>query len=118
MNRSLLAAGHRELLGALAGAMASAWIRWPARGGRRPLRAEPSAPRLQEAVVRRARAPTAWPRFAHLLAMLRSWQRRSRDRRELAGLDERLLRDIGLTRDDVARRSAPMMDLFPFPGQH
>ena len=39
-----------------------------------------------------------------LLAILRLWRRRRRDRRELAKfaqLDDRLLRDIGLTRGSV-----------------
>jgi uncharacterized protein YjiS (DUF1127 family) len=31
------------------------------------------------------------------LATLREWRRRSRDRQALAGLDARMLRDIGLT---------------------
>ncbi len=119
MIRSLLAAGHRELLGALAGSMASAWGRCSAPGVRRTTRAKPNPTRPQATVVRLARARATWPRwFAHLLARLRSWQRRGRDRRELAGLDERLLRDIGLTRDDVARRGTPMTDVFPYPGQH
>jgi uncharacterized protein YjiS (DUF1127 family) len=33
--------------------------------------------------------------------VLREWWRRKNDRRELARLDERMLRDIGLTRFDV-----------------
>ena len=36
-----------------------------------------------------------------LLATLRQWHRRARDRAELAGLDDRMLRDIGLTRADA-----------------
>jgi uncharacterized protein YjiS (DUF1127 family) len=32
---------------------------------------------------------------------LREWRRRSRERAELAGLDERTLKDIGLTRTDA-----------------
>jgi uncharacterized protein YjiS (DUF1127 family) len=32
---------------------------------------------------------------------LREWRRRSRERAELAGLDERTLKDIGLTRADA-----------------
>ncbi len=38
-----------------------------------------------------------------LRAMLRLWAERARDRRQLARLDERLLADIGLTRDDADR---------------
>ncbi len=33
-----------------------------------------------------------------VLATMREWRRRSRDRAQLAALDERMLRDIGLTR--------------------
>jgi uncharacterized protein YjiS (DUF1127 family) len=35
------------------------------------------------------------------LAALRDWRRRVRERNELAALDERTLRDIGLTRADL-----------------
>jgi uncharacterized protein YjiS (DUF1127 family) len=34
-------------------------------------------------------------------ALLREWRRRSRDRAELANFDDRMLRDIGLTRVDA-----------------
>ena len=37
-------------------------------------------------------------------AGLREWRRRSRERTQLAGLDERMLRDIGLTRGDAQFR--------------
>ena len=37
----------------------------------------------------------------HLFAILREWRRRVRDRAELAGLDNRMLKDIGLTRGDA-----------------
>lgn len=43
-------------------------------------------------------------RASHLgraLATLRAWRRRSRERAELAALDERMLRDIGITRADA-----------------
>ena len=36
-----------------------------------------------------------------LLATLRQWRRRARDRAELATLDARMLKDIGLTRGDA-----------------
>jgi uncharacterized protein YjiS (DUF1127 family) len=36
-----------------------------------------------------------------VLATLREWRRRVRDRRELGELDERMLQDIGLTRTDA-----------------
>ena len=36
-------------------------------------------------------------------AMLQGWRKRSRERAELARLDDRMLRDIGITRGDVWR---------------
>ena len=45
------------------------------------------------------RLPTAT--FGQAVAVLREWRRRSGDRAALAGLDERMLRDIGLNRGDV-----------------
>ena len=36
-----------------------------------------------------------------LVATLREWRRRARDRGQLARLDDRMLRDIGLTRADA-----------------
>jgi len=36
-----------------------------------------------------------------LLATLREWRRRSRERHQLARFDDRMLRDIGLTRVDA-----------------
>ena len=36
-----------------------------------------------------------------MLATFREWRRRASDRAELASLDNRMLRDIGLTRADV-----------------
>ena len=47
---------------------------------------------------RRAPAP-----FAATLAMIRSWIERTRQRHALAGLDDQMLRDIGITRVDAAR---------------
>jgi uncharacterized protein YjiS (DUF1127 family) len=39
---------------------------------------------------------------------IREWHRRIRDRRELAGLGERMLQDIGITRAEaVAQASKP-----------
>jgi uncharacterized protein YjiS (DUF1127 family) len=35
------------------------------------------------------------------IALVRQWLRRSRTRSDIAELDERMLRDIGLTRHDV-----------------
>lgn len=38
---------------------------------------------------------------SHFVATLREWRRRSRERAELAALDDRTLKDIGLTRADA-----------------
>jgi uncharacterized protein YjiS (DUF1127 family) len=38
-----------------------------------------------------------------VVAVLRLWRRRARDRAELASLDDRMLDDIGLTRIDIMR---------------
>jgi uncharacterized protein YjiS (DUF1127 family) len=38
-----------------------------------------------------------------IVATLRAWRQRSRERAELARLDDRMLRDIGVTRCDVWR---------------
>jgi uncharacterized protein YjiS (DUF1127 family) len=37
----------------------------------------------------------------HLRSTLRQWRRRIRDRRELAGLGESMLHDIGISRADA-----------------
>lgn len=37
-----------------------------------------------------------------LFGTLREWRRRMRDRRELAGLSDAMLHDIGITRADAA----------------
>ena len=46
-----------------------------------------------------------WLRQAleRIFAMLREWRRRSRDRAELARFDDRMLRDIGVTRTEIWR---------------
>ena len=44
--------------------------------------------------------------IAAVLATLCAWRERSRQRRHLRDLDERLLRDIGLSRGDVRREAA------------
>jgi uncharacterized protein YjiS (DUF1127 family) len=41
------------------------------------------------------------PRRYGLFALVRTWYRRARERQALAQLDEHLLRDCGLTRDQV-----------------
>lgn len=38
---------------------------------------------------------------SRILARLGEWRRRARDRAELASLDDRMLRDVGLTRADA-----------------
>jgi uncharacterized protein YjiS (DUF1127 family) len=50
----------------------------------------------------------AWRRlpkavFGRAVAVLREWRQRSRERAQLATLDERMLRDIGISRGDVLR---------------
>jgi len=40
------------------------------------------------------------------VALLREWRHRARSRAELATLDERMLRDIGVTRADVWRETS------------
>jgi uncharacterized protein YjiS (DUF1127 family) len=42
-------------------------------------------------------------RPARLFALIAEWMRRSEDRRELAGLDDRALRDIAVTRVEAMR---------------
>jgi uncharacterized protein YjiS (DUF1127 family) len=57
------------------------------------------APRRRVGSRRTRYAPLRGAR--RVLATFREWRRRARDRAELAGLDERMLRDIGLTRADA-----------------
>jgi uncharacterized protein YjiS (DUF1127 family) len=52
-------------------------------------------------VRRRALRLTLRQALSRIFATLRKWRRRSRERAELARLDERMLRDIGVTRGDV-----------------
>jgi len=40
-------------------------------------------------------------RIARVLATLRSWRQRARSRRELAGFDDYLLRDLGMSRSQA-----------------
>ena len=49
------------------------------------------------------RGAAVWLR--RLWASLSSWQARATQRRALAALDHRLLRDVGLTRDQAAAES-------------
>lgn len=39
--------------------------------------------------------------FAQAVGVLGEWRQRSRERAQLAALDERMLRDIGISRGDV-----------------
>ena len=48
----------------------------------------------------------AWSGVVHFVATLSAWQERARQRRQLMELDDRLLRDIGVSRADVARETA------------
>ena len=49
----------------------------------------------------RQRRTAAGNLAGQVLATLREWRRRSHDRAELANLDTRMLRDIGLSRGDA-----------------
>lgn len=49
----------------------------------------------------RRRALIGWPVVTGLIELLSVWLDRMRQRRQLYALDDRLLRDIGLTRADV-----------------
>ena len=52
-------------------------------------------------VRQRASRLTLRQALGRIFAALREWRQRSRERAELARLDERMLRDIGITRGDV-----------------
>lgn len=60
---------------------------------------------LNTALPRRAPRPAAPARVRAALvdawSLVREWRRRARSRTELAALDDRTLRDIGLSRADV-----------------
>lgn len=52
------------------------------------------------------------------VALVRRWQQLSYERRLLASLDDRTLRDVGISRSDAARESArPFWDDKPIPVQ-
>lgn len=40
--------------------------------------------------------------FTRVITLLKEWRQRSRSRAELAGFDDRLLRDIGISRCEAA----------------
>ena len=51
--------------------------------------------------VRGRRVGSPFDAATRVIATFREWRRRARDRAQLAGLDDRMLRDIGLTRADA-----------------
>jgi uncharacterized protein YjiS (DUF1127 family) len=53
--------------------------------------------------TRRSRAPLSWPHY--LFDRLAQWQERSRQRDHLQRLDDRLLKDIAVTRADIERET-------------
>ena len=57
-------------------------------------------PRRRHAPVPRRRL-TARGAMGRVRAALREWRQRARERGELASLDDRMLKDIGLTRCDA-----------------
>jgi len=65
----------------------------------------PSVNGAYPSLPQRARRIEWWrlPKAAGLFVtgVLREWRRRSRDRAQLATLDDRMLRDIGVSRGDV-----------------
>jgi uncharacterized protein YjiS (DUF1127 family) len=61
--------------------------------------------RRLDVVPRRRRRNAAGDVVSRVFATLREWRRRAHDRAELARLDDRMLRDIGITRADAEFRS-------------
>jgi uncharacterized protein YjiS (DUF1127 family) len=57
--------------------------------------------RIAPRKVRRASRLALREALSRIFVTLREWRRRRRERAELARLDERMLRDIGITRGDV-----------------
>jgi len=55
---------------------------------------------------RRRRGPALAARLRGLAGRIRTWRERARQRRHLAGLNDHMLRDIGLTRGDVMAESS------------
>lgn len=60
---------------------------------------------LQRGPPSQPRPLTKVPASDGLLALIAVWQQRRRARRELAAMDERQLRDIGLSSSQAARES-------------
>jgi uncharacterized protein YjiS (DUF1127 family) len=54
----------------------------------------------------RSRLAVSTPHIAELLKQLGEWRERARSRHLLQQLDDRMLRDVGLSRADVARECA------------
>jgi len=52
-------------------------------------------------VGRRRRSPARGVGLRAMVDRIRTWRERARQRRHLAGLNDHMLRDIGLTRGDV-----------------
>ncbi len=57
-------------------------------------------------VGRRRRGAALGAGLRGLVERIRTWRERARQRRHLAGLDDHMLRDIGLTRGDVMAESS------------
>lgn len=53
--------------------------------------------------VRRAPASVVYDALSRLVETLFLWQQRTQQRRQLARFDDRMLRDIGISRTDAAR---------------
>ena len=56
--------------------------------------------------VRSAVGPRARAALSSMVEAVLEWQERGRQRQMLGRLDDRLLRDVGLTRSDVEQRRA------------
>lgn len=63
----------------------------------------PSLPRPTTGAAAPLPATASLSLLARIVVALLQWQDRVRSRHHLAGMDERMLRDVGLTRDAVAR---------------
>jgi uncharacterized protein YjiS (DUF1127 family) len=67
----------------------------------------PITGRLEASSRQNAGATAGWrlskAALSQVAAILRQWRQRSRERAQLALLDERMLRDIGISRGDVLR---------------
>lgn len=109
MNHNLCAAGHRELIGAQALSGENASWRPSSSPAARAVSGEPRLCRglPHRSAAQRDRAELTL--FSRVLTMLRAWRQHNRDHRDLARLDDRMLRDIGLTQDDVSGDRHPAL---------